>query len=172
MNLLTENNTIVNSDQICEGDEVHFCVLDFSKPKTPDYLFHRAVAGLNTFNDSSVMMQIGEFNVTVPYSSTILISFEDTCDLISIEGIVSGNFNAFCINPIDGYMPFHLPVRVIDFISEGSWSSPVIKDTSLLVVPVGYPKTKEGNRAATPLCFMMGDNRSRVPKDIDLSLLW
>jgi len=171
MNILTEDNTIVDSDQISEGDETYFCVLDFAKPKSPDYFF-KSITDMNSYNDASVLVRIGEFQITVPYSSTLLISFEDTCDLISIEGIVSGMFNAFCVNPINGYMPSHLPVRVIDFIPEGSWSAPVIKDTSLLAVPIGYPKTADGKTVDSPLCVMIGDNRSRVPKDIDLSLLW
>lgn len=164
MMVLTEDNKPVNVTTV-SGGEVHFGVLDFSKPKTPDYMW-KPLVFIDTFVAPGVDLEIGDFRVTLPFRWSIMIGHGDQVDLISIEDLIGNTHNIFAFNPMTSYMPRVMECRVRGIHKNANWSIPTMNKEWLLLVPLGYEKGQDGQPKNYPLCIMTGDS----PKIPDSSL--
>lgn len=164
MMVLTENNEPVDVTTV-SGGEVHFGVLDFTKPKTPDYMW-KPLVFIDTFSAPGVDLEIGEFRVTLPFKWSLMIGHGDQVDLISIEDLVGNTHNVFAFNPMASYMPRVIECRVRGVHRNANWSVPTMMKEYLLLVPLGYEKLSDGTTKEHPICIMTGDN----PKVPDASL--
>lgn len=169
MLILDENNQMVDIDQISKNKEVHYAVLDFSKPRLPDYFF-RPIIFIDTYTAPAAMLQIGPYKTLIPFKWSIVVTYADIAELVAIEDIVSRDHEAFCINPITGYMPSRLPIRYKGSL-EVSWSYPTLGKSDMLVIPIAETIQKDDEKRRGPICILAGE-RIKIPETIDLSLLW
>ena len=72
-------------------------------------------------------------------------------------------FNAFSVNPIDGYFPHYPPVRIVEIYSNTTWSCPPIKDKEMLVVPIG--PSVEGETKG-PMCVILSPNKLDINRPL------
>jgi hypothetical protein len=172
MLILTEHNSPLETDGIADSTGVHFCVLDFSKQKNPDYYFEPMIY-VETFATHITVLSVGPFQVTLPFSWCILVGeLGKPVEYVSIEDILSRDLSAFCINPISGFSPIYLPIRLEEPRRNVSLSMPPVKQHQLLVLPIGYERNSEGERKEGPLCIMASDRKAKIIDSMDASLLW
>lgn len=170
MLILNEHNEIVDLDQVSKNNEIYYAVLDFSKPKTPDYFF-KPVVFIDTFTAPSAELKIGPYTTMIPFKWSIIVVYADQAELVPIEDIVSKSHDAFLINPITAYMPSRMSVRYRGTY-ETSWTYPTLAKTELLVIPVADQVDRDGeSRRRGPLCIVAGE-RAKIPDAMDLSALW
>lgn len=175
MIVLDENNSCVDLETVTKNGTVHYCVLDFAKSKGqrdagPDYYF-REVIMVEEYTSRAAMLSVGPYSILVPEHWSVMVSYADQAEVVAVEDILSKDLEAFCINPIDGYMPILLPVRVKAII-EMTWVYPTLAPTEMLVMPIGGAIVRAELRDRRgPLCIIAGE-RLKVPETIDVSLLW
>lgn len=166
MIVLTEHNEAASVDGLMEGAELYFCVLDFAKPKTPDYQFKKCVA-LETYDAPIARLKIGPFEAAIPWKWSVMISYADQAEVITVRDLIGRDYEAFCLNPLSGYMPERLPIRYAGCY-ESSWTCPRTQRHEMLAIPIGAARV--GARKG-PICLLAGENL-KVPETIDVSLLW
>lgn len=169
MLILDENNKMVDIDQVSKNREVYYAVLDFSKPRSPDYFF-KPIIFIDTYTSPAAMLQVGPYTTLVPFRWSVVVTYADIAELVAVEDIVSKDHDAFCVNPITSYMPDRLPIRYKGSL-DVSWSYPTLGKSDMLVLPVGEAPTRPGDREKGPTCILAGE-RIKIPETIDLSLLW
>ena len=173
MKFLTEENTVMDTDYI--GDTVekqlYFMTLDFSKPKSPDYMA-KPLTALNEYNDAAAELSIGNFSVILPLKWHILISEAGVVEYMPIKRLGGKDMKAFCLNPISGYMPSMNTVKILDSHRTASWTCPIFEKDNLLVIPIGKELDTDGNLRDYPTCIMAGEPGCRVPDSVELASLW
>ena len=167
MLILNEHNVPIETDRIGNKSDIYYCVFDLKKPKVPDYKWS-PLTFLDTYNAPGAVLRIGdEIEITLPYHWSLMTVCLDSAELIPIKKLSGRGIQAFCFNPIDGFMPEWKTVRILDTPENMSWSCPFLDKTDMLVIPL---EQDDGNRG--PRCIIAGEPRSRIPDSIDLGLLW
>ena len=164
MNVLNEKNEIINTDR--EKKKFFFSVLSFKDYKNPDFYMDRP-PHLEFFESTSACLEIGNFKIIVPLPWSILTTDLETVELVPLTELFGTRYSAFVINPIDGYVPQFLPVRLRTVFRDTNWTSPPIGDKDLLVVPFGYDE-KKPNQAVDkgPLCAIFSPSKLELSKPI------
>ena len=149
-----------------EVEDLRFCVLDNSDPKTPDYFFIPLIF-LESFNSPALVLRIGEHVVKMPVDWQLLIGENDLGDLevVPLTSINDRGFSAFCFNPVHSYRPEFHPVEIVDIYQDVKWYFPKLRPGQLLAVPI---ETETEN----PLCAYFVKDISRVSEVIDFSKAW
>lgn len=173
MKFLTEENTTLDTDLIGNRVEkqLYFMTLDFSRPKSPDYLA-KPLNGINEYNDAAAEITIGDFELILPLKWHILVCDAGVVEYVPLKRLSGKGMKAFCLNPISGYMPSFLEVRILDSHRTASWSCPIFDKDNLLVIPVGKERTVDGDLRDYPTCIMAGEPGCRVPDLVELANLW
>lgn len=171
MHILTEHNLPLDTDQIGDETDVYYCMLDFSKPKSPDYSFV-LVEFIHTYTASAAVLDIGGFRVTIPADWSLMVSEDGRAEVISIEEIISRDLKAFCLNPINGFVPSFLPIRLVSLIRITNFTCPDIPKTSMIAVPIGYHSGRKDADGRAPLCMFACESKAKVPEHMDASILW
>jgi hypothetical protein len=166
MLILDENNNPIETDRLGDKTDVYYCTLDLKKPKNPDYKWQPLVF-LDTYTAAGAVISVGNTEVTLPYHWSLITVCQDQAELIPIKKISGRGITAFGFNPLDGFMPEWLPIRITDTPENSSWSSPIFEKTEMLVIPI---ETDNGDRG--PRCIIAGEPRTRMPDSLDLALLW
>lgn len=180
MLILNEENAAVEMDTVTSNIAVHFCVLEFAKHKNekgekivvPDYRF-KEIIFTETYTSKAAMLSVGQYSTMVPAHWSVMVTYADQAEVVTIEDIASRDLDAFCLNPLDSYMPTRLPLRLRG-IYEMSWVYPSLLPNELLAIPVGVPKRRldsEIKRPPGPLCILAGE-KLKVPEIIDVGSLW
>lgn len=171
MLILSENNTVMDTDKVTAAEKVYYGVLDFTRPKSPDYHFNPLVF-VDTYQAPAVVLEVGNYTVVLPFKWSILITYADQAEVVPIKELPGKEYDAFCLNPISGYMPRMLPIRLVNIHNNASWTSPPMDRNKMLVVPIGFERDSEGNQRDQPLCMIVGEQKVRAPDTIDMSTLW
>lgn len=171
MKILNEHNRVLETDNISDGKDVYYSVLDFCRPKSPDYQA-KPLVFIDTYTDTAAELSIGEYDVVLPFKWSILICNLDTVEYMTIEDLAGQDIEAFCFNPWGGYMPNRFPIRVKHIYRMATWSCPHLDKDNLLVIPIGQEKDTQGNLRDYHTCIMAGEPNCRVPESVDMSSLW
>ncbi len=149
-----------------EIEDLRFCVLDNSDPKSPDYFFIPLIF-LESFNSPALVLRIGEHTVKMPVDWQLLIGESDLGDLevVPLTSINDRGFSAFCFNPIHSYKPEFHAVEIVDIYQDVKWYFPKLKPGQMLAVPVN---SQEEN----PLCAYFVKDISRVSEVVDFAKAW
>jgi hypothetical protein len=149
-----------------EIEDLRFCVLDNSDPKSPDY-FYIPLIFLESFNSPALVLRIGEHTVKMPVDWQLLIGESDLGDLevVPLTSINDRGFSAFCFNPIHSYKPEFHPVEIIDIYQDVKWYFPKLKPGQMLAVPISSQDTN-------PLCAYFVKDISRVSEVVDFAKAW
>lgn len=157
MLILSVDNEIQNTDFLSE--EIHYGVLSFKDFKNPDFFFPK-LTYLEEFTSTSITLNIGGHELVMPLGWSILCT-----DLENVQSIplyeMSGMYHVFCLNPIDGFMPEVLPMKLSKVFPSTTWTAPPAVDKNLIVVPLGNNK-----RSKSPLCVMFSPNKMEINRPI------
>jgi hypothetical protein len=164
LRILTNYNETYELDNIPDiiEDDLRFCVLDYSNQNDVDFLFPPVVF-LDQFSRPCADLKIGDFHVQVPLDWAIVIADKNTgcLEIIDIKHINDREFQAFCFNPIEGYMPAFLDLELSDVFSDVSWNVPKLANGQLLAVPL--------NLNPKPLCVLLVRDTNKLPESLDIS---
>ena len=165
MLILNEQNKELNTDSW--NQELHYSVLSFKDFRNPDFYFEQAPQ-LDVFNCYGFHIDIGPFSVVVPAHWTILCSdreFIQTIQLCDISGLEN---EAFCLNPIDGYVPTYLRIRLRrPTPPDVPWTCPPIDEKNMVVVPIGkIDRPNDTVVGRGPICAIFSPNRIDINRPI------
>lgn len=164
MRVLTNHNIAYELDNIpnCIEDDLRFCVLDYSNPNDVDFMFPPVVF-LDQFTRPCADLVIGNYHVHVPLDWSIVIADKHmgNLEIIDIKHINDREFQAFCLNPISGYMPSFPELELADVFSDVSWNVPKLSNGQLLVVPLHI--------YAKPPCALFVKDTNKLPESLDIS---
>lgn len=166
MRILNLENNAYNLDQIpAEVDDVHFCILDNTDPKEPDY-FYVPLIFLESFNSPALVLNIGGNIIQMPMDWQILIGEPDLGDLeiVPMSAINDRGFNVFCFNPRTSFRPEFHRVDIIDIYQDVKWYFPKLKPGQMLAVPLTDGKN--------PLCAYFIKEANRLSEVVDYSQAW
>ena len=149
-----------------EIEDLRFCILDNSDPKTPDYFFIPLIF-LESFNSPALVLRIGEHTVKMPVDWQLLIGEPDLGDLevVPLTSINDRGFSAFCFNPVKSYRPEFHPIEIVDIYQDVKWYFPKLRPGQLLAVPID-------SDSENPLCAYFVKEISRVSEVIDFGRAW
>jgi hypothetical protein len=149
-----------------EVDELHFCVLDNSNPKDPDYFFIPLIF-MESFNSPALVLRIGDHTVKMPVDWQLLIGEKEVGDLevVPLTSINDRGFSAFAFNPIDSFRPDFYPVEIVDIYQDVKWYFPKLKPGQLLAIPL-----EDGVKS--PMCAYFVKDISRQSEIIDYRKVW
>jgi len=168
MLILTAENTVLNTDTMTVGESVHHSVLSFQDPANPDFFFNE-VEYLEEFTSASVTLRIGKHELVMPLHWSIICTDLEYLHSIPLYELATGkDFEAFCINPIDGFRPEFLHVRQGTIFPSANWTTPQMNDKDLLVVPLGElssPYHHEGVKRG-PECAIFSSSKVEIYKPI------
>lgn len=162
-----ETNRAYNLNEIPdEIEDLRFCILDNSDPKTPDYFFIPLIF-LESFNSPALVLRIGEHTVKMPVDWQLLIGEPDLGDLevVPLTSINDRGFSAFCFNPVHSYRPEFHPIEIVDIYQDVKWYFPKLRPGQLLAVPID-------SDSENPLCAFFVKEISRVSEVIDFGKAW
>ena len=167
MLILTAENKVLNTDSMKAGDEVHHSILSFQDPDNIDFFFN-VIEFLEEFSSASVTLQIGEHEIVMPLHWSVICTDMEYLHSIPLYEIGGRHFDAFCLNPIDGYRPDFLKVRQGTIFPTANWTAPQMNDKDLLVVPLGETSTlnMKGAVKRGPQCAIFSASKVEVYKPI------
>ena len=166
MNILTVDNVTYDLNAVPnEVDDLQYCVLDCTNPKSLDY-FYIPLIFLESFNAPAAVLSIAGRQFTMPIDWSLVIGDIEAGDpeVISILHINDRGFNAFCYNPLSDYQIAFKQVDIVNIYSEVKWVFPKLKYGHLLAVPTG-PKKKD------PVVYFVKET-NKIPDVLDLSQIW
>lgn len=161
MQILTEYNKPHSMNDIDEKTSIMFCVIDYTNPKTVDYLFYPLLF-LEKFTAPAVELSIGGNSVSVPMDWSIVIGdkYSGELEVFQIKRLIDRSFQAFSINPISGFMPDFLDIEVVNIFPDMKWQVPKLRNGHFLALPV---ENKE-----KPLCVFITSPTVKVPDILDI----
>lgn len=159
MQILNEDNQILDTDKISKS--CHYSVLRFKDAKNPDFFFTK-LDHIEEFTSPTMKVDIGGHTSFIPFHWSILCTDQEYIHTIPLYEFSGRQFDAFCINPIDGFIPYYLPVRMVEVYQATTWSCPPLHDKDLLVMPIGYrPNNTQADKG--PICVIL------TPHKIDIN---
>jgi hypothetical protein len=165
MKILTTDNTSFEMNNIPdEIDDIRYCVLDYSNQQNIDYIFIPLLF-LESFNSPAVDLKLGNFRIQMPMDWSIVIGDKNSGDLeiISLKQINDRSFDAFSINPINGYMPHFQEIEIMNVFPDVKWYFPKLKYGHLLAVPL--------DDSESPLCCFFVKDTNKIPEALDITQL-
>lgn len=165
--ILTNHNTVFNLTNIPDiiEDDLRFCVLDYSNQNDVDFMFPPVVF-LDQFSRPAADLAIGDYHVHVPLDWSIVIADKHTgaLELIDLKHINDRDFQAFCFNPIAGYMPTFPDIEIVNIFPDVSWNIPKLSNGQLLAVPL---HTQEA-----PICALFVKDTNKLPESLDITKIF
>lgn len=136
--ILTLDNKAYSIDEMPDKvDDIRFCILDNSDPKDPDY-YYIPLIFLESFNSPAVAIQLGKDKIIMPLDWHVVIGTAECGDLevLPLTSINDRGFEAFCYNPIGGFMHQYREIDIVDIYTDVKWYFPKLKTGQLLAVPL------------------------------------
>lgn len=145
--------------------DVNYCILDYSDIHNVDYYWNPLIY-LESFVSPSVDLQIGPYNIQMPMDWHMIIGDPELGDLelVSLLYLMDKDFQAFCFNPIKGYIPKFHTVQVLNVWPDVKWYAPKMKTANILAVPM-----EDGD---SPLCAFFVKDTAKIPDLIDIKYLF
>ena len=165
MKILTTENTSYNLNQIPDDvGDVRFGVLDYSDQSNVDYYFVPLIF-LEIFNSPCVDLRIGNFSLQMPLDWSVIIGDKDSgeMEIMPLIYLNDKDFDVFCYNPINGYMPNFLKLEIINIWPDVKWYFPKLKNGHMLAVPLS---DKLG-----PYCAYFLKDIGKIPESLDIRKL-
>jgi hypothetical protein len=162
MRILTNNNTAFSINQVQEGmDTLNYCVLDYSNPSDVDYFF-LPLLFLESFYSPCIDVKIGPYCIQMPLDWCVLIGDVNLGDLevMPLVYLMDKDFDVFCFNPIQGYMPKFHKLEILNTWPDVKWFFPKLKPGHILAIPL----SEENNS----LCAFFVKEQNKLPDTIDI----
>jgi len=163
MLILNEENKVLDTDII--NEECYYSVLSFKDYRQPDVYFQK-LTEIEVFESASLEIEIGPFKTVVPYHWSIMVSDHEYVEMMPIADTSGRSILAFCINPIDGFLPQYYPIRINNIFPINPWSCPPIKEKDLILLPLGVVKKPNETKDKGPICVIMTPHKLDVTRPI------
>jgi len=160
MLILNNDNNILDTDKISES--CFYSVLRFKDMKNPDFYFEE-LKYVEEFTSHTIKIEINEKPVYVPFHWSILCSDLEYIQTIPLYEFSGRQFQAFCMNPIDGFTPHYPTVRIVEIFQNITWSCPPMKDKDMLVVPIEENSSRVDKG---PLCAIICPHKLDISRPI------
>ena len=161
--ILTLNNESYSLEKMPEKvDDIRFCILDNSDTSNPDFYFIPLIF-LESFNAPAVVIQLKDSRILMPVDWYIVIGSPEFGDLevLALTSINDRGFEAFCYNPLSGFMHEYREINIVDIYTDVKWYFPKTKPGQLLAVPL-----EDGEK---PQCAYFVSNINRHHEIIDVN---
>ena len=167
MNILTVENVTYDLNAVPnEVDDLQYCVLDCTTPKSLDYFFIPLIF-LESFSSPAIVMEINGKEISMPLDWHIAVGDSETgndLEILPLTSINDRGFEAFVFNPLKSYKPDFAELKVTNFYNDVKWHVPKTKNGQLLSVPIS-----EGEN---PMCAFFIKDVSRQIETIDYGELF
>ena len=167
MDFLDEHGAIRSTKDTFEGEKPAYCILSFERNRNPDY-FWKPLTTVEEFDDAAAMIEVCGVKIAVPFRWSIMTCELDMAMFTSIEDCVGKSPILFSYNPLNGYMPDRLSMRIDNILPNYPFRIPKIEKNGLLVLPIRGAQTKRGNAQ----CLIVGETSNRFLEEFDMALLW
>lgn len=168
MRILTNYNTTFDMTELpSEIDyELCYCVLDYSNQADEVDFRFPPLYYIDEFSRPAADLRIGDFSVQIPLDWSIVISDKNmgNMEVIDLKHINDRDFQAFCFNPIAGYMPSFLDIDIENIFPNVTWSMPKLKHGHLLAVPLTDDEE--------PLCAFFVRDTNKIPESLDITKIF
>lgn len=162
MKILTNENQAYNISQVPEKIEnLNYCVLDYSNQADVDYYF-LPLLFLESFYSPCIDIKIGQYSIQMPLDWSVVIGDINLGDLemMPLIYLMDKDFDAFCFNPISGYMPKFCKVEIMNTWPDVRWYFPKLKQGHLLAVPL--------EDKPQPMCAFFAREINKIPDSLDI----
>lgn len=167
MDFLDENGSVRSTKETFEGQKPTYCILSFERHRNPDY-FWKPLNSVEEFEDAAAQLDVAGHKLVVPFRWSIMTCELDTAMFLNIEDCVGKTPDLFSYNPLNGYMPDRLSMRVNNILPSYPFRVPKLDKNSLLVLPLRDAKTSRG----AAQCIIVGETANRFLEEFDMALLW
>lgn len=133
-----ENNHHFDMNQLPnEVDDLRYCVLDYSDSQDCDFFFIPFIS-LDSFSRPAADLKIGKYRIQMPLDWSIIISDKNlgNLEIIELKHLNDRPFEAFIMNPINGYMPEFGEISIENIYPDVNWNMPRLKNRHILAVPL------------------------------------
>lgn len=160
--LTTDNSTFEMNNIPDEVGDIRYCVLDYTDQSNVDYIFIPLLF-MESFNSPAVDLRLGKYRIQMPIDWSIVIGDKNSGELeiVQLKQINDRDFEAFSINPINGYMPYFLDMEIINIFPDVKWYFPKLKYGHLLSVPV--------TDGESSLCVFIVKDTNKIPDHFDIT---
>lgn len=162
MNILTVENVTYDLNAVPnEVDDLQYCVLDCTTPKSLDYFFIPLIF-LESFNAPAVILDIGGQQIEMPMDWSILVGEKELgiCEMVPLTSLNDRGFEAFVHNPFSGYTHEFKEVKIVNVFQEVKWYFPKLKNGHVLTMPI-----KAGSK---PSCVFFAKELNQIPDQIQV----
>ena len=145
MRILTLNNRAFDLNELPDevDEDTRFSVLDNSTPNEPDFFFMPLIF-LESFNSPAIQLKIGGYEIQMPLDWCMVVGDQEAGmdpEVLPLTSLNERGFDAFCLNPINGYRPEYLDIEIINVFQEVKWYFPKMKNGQLLTVPLHHEES-------------------------------
>lgn len=162
MRILTTENRAYSINQIPDNaEDLRYCVLDYSNQSDVDYYF-LPLLFLESFHSPCIDLRIGNSSIQMPLDWSVVIGDMNLGDLevMPLVYLMDKDFDVFCFNPINGFMPKFQKLEIINTWPDVKWYFPKLKNGHLLAVPL--------DDTPNPLCAFFIKENGKVPDNLDI----
>jgi hypothetical protein len=165
LRILTTDNRAFDLHQLPEKiDDLRYCVLDYSDSHNVDYYWYPLIF-LDIFSSPCADIRIGPYNIQMPLDWSIVVGDKHAGDLeiMKLVDLNDKDFDAFCLNPIRGYMPDFFKIEIMNVFSDVKWYFPRLKNGHILAFPL--------TQGENPVCVFFVKDIGKLPDQLDIRQL-
>ena len=162
MNILTVDNVTYDLNAVPnEIDDLQYCVLDCTNPKSLDY-FYIPLIFLESFNAPAVILDIGGKQIEMPMDWSIMIGEKELgiCEMIPLTSLNDRGFECFANNPFSSYTFEFKEVKIVNVFQEVKWYFPKLKNGHIITMPL--------NAGKKPQCIFFVKELNQIPDQISV----
>jgi hypothetical protein len=167
MKLLTPENTRFDMNMITDAvdDDVRYCILDYSDVSYVDFIFIPLIF-TETYNRPSCDLKIGNYRIQMPLDWSIVIADKNfgNLEIIELKHLNDRPFDAFIMNPINGYMPEFGEISMENIFPDVCWNAPKLKYGHILAVPL--------NNSPSPPCAFFIKDINKITDVLDITKIF
>jgi hypothetical protein len=163
MRILLPDNISFNMEEVPnQVDDLRYCVLDYSNQADVDFYFIPLIF-LDQFPRPAADLQIGNYRIQMPLDWSIIIADKHlgAMEIVELKHLNDRDFDAFVLNPINGYMPQFLEITIQNVFPDVTWNIPKLKRGHILAVPLS-------DTPGAPCAFFVKDT-NKLPDGLDIS---
>jgi len=163
--MLSENKTFDMNELPNQIDDLRYCVLDYSNQSDVDFYFIPLIF-LEVYERPAVDLSIGKYRIRMPLDWSIVIGDKNigNIEIIELKHLNGRDFDAFTMNPINGYIPDFMEISIDNIYPNVVWNLPKLKWGHILAVPL-----RSGENA--PCAFFVRDT-NKLPESLDITKIF
>jgi hypothetical protein len=140
MKILTIENRSFDLNDLPEEieEDTRFSVLDNSNAIEPDFFFMPLIF-LESFNSPAILLDVGGYQIQMPLDWCMIVGDKESGldpEVLPLTSINERGFDAFVFNPVKGFKPEYMPIKILNIFQDVRWYFPKMKNGQFLTVPL------------------------------------